>query len=440
MSFFENTRKPVGLGGKIMVAMMNVGHSAVARWGLQFLNAAPDAKVLDCGCGGGANMKRLLKKCPQGVVKGIDYSPVSVEKSKKVNEAAITEGRCAVLQGSVADMMFADNWFDAVTAFETVYFWPDLLQCFREVYRALKPGGTFLICNESNGDTDKDERWTKLIGGMTIYKDTQLKAYLEQAGFHEVQIHKKKSWLCITARKGGRSRQMKDKKLLFDRSCHVLYSKPCKKEIRAKIALHYPEAEQEAIWEQVQRQYADFLSDWRTDLGGKRNFHNGVGGTYDCIAIMSYYVVCKAVTSFREIEEMEENLILPIFRRLRFVDCNKPFWRKLMYRAFVRAKSGCDKWHDYEMSVAPYETDKPIYYEFTSCPAAEFAIRHGLTDIMPALCNVDYASMELLHARLVRTTTCVDGCRCDYTICGDKDPYLKGHPEYRDEAGYRRNK
>ena len=83
MSFFENTRKPVGFGGKIMVAMMNLGHSAVARWGLQFLNAAPDAKVLDCGCGGGANMKRLLKKCPQGVVKGIDYSPVSVEKSKK---------------------------------------------------------------------------------------------------------------------------------------------------------------------------------------------------------------------------------------------------------------------------------------------------------------------------------------------------------------------
>ena len=88
MSFFENTRKPEGFGGKIMVAMMNVGHSAVARWGLQFLNAAPDAKVLDCGCGGGANIKRLLKKCPEGIVKGIDYSPVSVEKSKKVNEAA----------------------------------------------------------------------------------------------------------------------------------------------------------------------------------------------------------------------------------------------------------------------------------------------------------------------------------------------------------------
>ena len=36
MSFFENTRKPIGLGGKIMVAMMNLGHSPVARWGASF--------------------------------------------------------------------------------------------------------------------------------------------------------------------------------------------------------------------------------------------------------------------------------------------------------------------------------------------------------------------------------------------------------------------
>ena len=61
MSFFENTRKPVGLGGQLMVAMMNLGHSPMARWGLQFQRLAPNAKVLDCGCGGGANIKRLLE-------------------------------------------------------------------------------------------------------------------------------------------------------------------------------------------------------------------------------------------------------------------------------------------------------------------------------------------------------------------------------------------
>ena len=203
MSFFENTRKPVGLGGKVMVSMMNLGHTPVATWGLEFLRLSPDAKVLDCGCGGGSNIKRLLKSCPRGIVKGIDYSPVSVEKARKVNHAAIAEGRCSVLQGSVADMIFADASFDAVTAFETVYFWPALPQCFRGIYRVLKPGGTFLICNESNGDTDKDEEWTEIIGGMVIYKSDELKAYLEQAGFHDVQIHKKKNWLCITARKRG---------------------------------------------------------------------------------------------------------------------------------------------------------------------------------------------------------------------------------------------
>lgn len=233
---------------------------------------------------------------------------------------------------------------------------------------------------------------------------------------------------------------MKNKELRFDRNCHVLYSRECEKEIKKKIALHYPENLREEVWTEVQLKYVEFLSEWRTDLGGKKNFHNGKGGTYDCIAIMTYYVVCKDVTSFREIEKIEENLVLPTFRKLKFVDCNKPFWKKLMYKAFCSAKKACDKWHDYEMNVAPYEKDKPIYYEFTACPAAEFAKQFGLTEIMPALCNVDYASMELIGAKLIRKGTCVDGDRCDYTICGNRDEFCKSHPEYKDEKGFRRNK
>ena len=234
---------------------------------------------------------------------------------------------------------------------------------------------------------------------------------------------------------------MKDNQLSFDRSCHVLYSKPCKKQIQKKIALHYPEAEREAVWERVQRQYAAFLSDWRTDLGGKKNFHNGAGGNYDCIALMAYYVVCKEKTCLAEIEEMEGELFLPAFRFLsRFVNCNKPPFKKLMYKSFQNAKRQCDKWGDFQMNLDPFDPEKLIYYEFTTCPTAEFAKKHGLLEVMPALCNPDFAGMELIHARLVRKTTCANGCKCDYTICGDKDPYLKAHPEYLDEAGYRRNR
>ncbi len=54
--------------------------------------------------------------------------------------------------------------------------------------------------------------------------------------------------------------------------------------------------------------------------------------------------------------------------------------------------------------------------------------------------TVDYAAMEIIHARLVRTTTLGKGAYCDYAICGDKDPYLKEHEEYRDETGGRWNK
>ena len=232
---------------------------------------------------------------------------------------------------------------------------------------------------------------------------------------------------------------MKDSELVFDRTCHVLYSRPCRKQIQAKIALHYPPEEREAVWERVQRQYVDFLSDWRTDLGGKKNFHNGRGGTYDCIALMAYYVVCKSVTSLAEIEKMEGDLFLPAFRKLTFVNCNRPLFKKLLYRAFQNAKKQCDRWGDFQMNLAPFAPEQPIYYEFTHCPTAEFAQKHDLLEIMPALCNPDFEGMELIHARLVRKTTCANGCKCDYTICGDQDVYQKAHPEYRDEAGYRRN-
>lgn len=121
MSFFENTRKPVGFGGKIMVAMMNSGHGAMADWGFGHITIADDACILDAGCGGGANIKKLLTKAPKGLVKGIDYSEVSVEKSRKVNANAIKEGRCEALQASVAELPFAENTFDLVTAFETIY-------------------------------------------------------------------------------------------------------------------------------------------------------------------------------------------------------------------------------------------------------------------------------------------------------------------------------
>lgn len=202
MSFFQNTCKPKGFGGRIMVSMMNIGHTAMAEWGFRHLSIKEDASVLDVGCGGGANIKRLLKKCPIGRVKGIDYSEVSVEKSRALNAKAIQAGRCEVLHGSVMELPFALETFDVVTAFETVYFWPDLVEGLRQVHKVLKPKGQILICNEVNGENAKDEKWAKIIEGMTIYNTEKILSALWQVGFTNAQVDKnQKGWICIVAEK-----------------------------------------------------------------------------------------------------------------------------------------------------------------------------------------------------------------------------------------------
>ena len=68
---------------------------------------------------------------------------------------------------------------------------------------------------------------------------------------------------------------MEDKELVFDREHHILYTKQCREEILNKISLHYSAEDVEKIFTKVQLQYIEFLKDYRTDLGGKKNFYNG---------------------------------------------------------------------------------------------------------------------------------------------------------------------
>ena len=199
---FSNTRKPEGFFGRMMVNGMNGGgHARLAEWGLSHLTLTDDANVLDVGCGGGANVARLLKRCPQGTVTGIDYSPVSVKKSTEVNAAAIAAGRCQVLEGNASALPFNDNSFDIVTAFETVYFWPDIEECFRGVRRILKEGGRFAIVNEDGGLTGNNEKWEKMIDGMHTYTPEELRIHLTAAGFRDiaVKIDDQHHWLTVMA-------------------------------------------------------------------------------------------------------------------------------------------------------------------------------------------------------------------------------------------------
>jgi SAM-dependent methyltransferase len=196
-NFLKNCRKPAGRMGRFVVKAMNIGHSGISKWGLSHLSAAEYRNILDIGCGGGANIEWLLKRYASSRVDGIDYSKVSVEISRKKN-ARMLGKRCAIRQGDVSALPYDNEAFDLVTAFETVYFWPDIQNAIREVRRVLRADGLFLICNDASDPTD--EKWTSRIEGMRVYGKEELTDMLLNSGFSDVRCDKnKKGWLCVTA-------------------------------------------------------------------------------------------------------------------------------------------------------------------------------------------------------------------------------------------------
>lgn len=192
---------PQGAAGKLLIASMNIFHTPVSLWGISHLDLAGNEKILDIGCGGGINLSRFLKKVPRGHVTGIDLSPDCVNYSFMRNRDAIAEGRCSVYEGSAELLPFGANHFDVITAFETIYFWPNLPNTLKEIKRVLKPGGTFLIVNEADGYGFLDNLYPKIIKGMTLYKTEKLSAILTKAGFTNIEIDTKLGCVTVSARR-----------------------------------------------------------------------------------------------------------------------------------------------------------------------------------------------------------------------------------------------
>ena len=201
--YVNQTRKPEGFLGKLMVSGMNGGHAKLADWGMERLAGLAPKRIAELGCGGGRNAGALLRRYPEARLTAIDYSEVSVEKAKKYNRELIAAGRCTVSRGDVSALELPEGAFELATAFETVYFWPGLERCFAEAARILAPGGHFLIVNESNGEDESGKRFEKLIDGMKCYTAEELAAALERAGFSGVQItrHPQKPWIALLAEK-----------------------------------------------------------------------------------------------------------------------------------------------------------------------------------------------------------------------------------------------
>lgn len=183
--------KPHGEEGFETIENMNENHREISEYAFECIKVGENDSILDIGCGGGVNIEKFLK-LTSGNVDGLDYSEVSVISSIKQNQNAIDNKRCRIIQADVSSMPIDDESYDLVTAFETIYFWPDIKETFKEVFRIIRPGGQFMIAQGTDGNHPDDELWLATVEGMNLYTARELEKYLLDAGFKNAKSNVKK--------------------------------------------------------------------------------------------------------------------------------------------------------------------------------------------------------------------------------------------------------
>ena len=188
----DQCMKPHGEEGIQTIENMNVNHKEISEFAFECVTFNENAKIIDIGCGGGVNIEKFLK-LTSGNVDGLDYSEVSVSESIKRNSESVENGRCNVIQADVSNMPIKNESYDLVSAFETIYFWPNITETFKEVFRIIKPHGQFMIAQGTDGNHPDDEKWLATVEGMSVYTAPELEKYLLNAGFKSVESYVKEN-------------------------------------------------------------------------------------------------------------------------------------------------------------------------------------------------------------------------------------------------------
>ena len=201
----RQVRKPDRWLGQLFARAMNRSHSDLTDWGLAHVQIDRGFKILDVGCGGGRTVKKLAVLAADGHVCGVDYALGSVAASRANNASLIGAGRVTIEQASVSQLPFGTDEFDLVTAIETQYYWPELVNDMREILRVLKPGGVLLVIAEhyKGGSHDFVQGAVmRLLGSSTLSVHDQRDLF-EKAGYRDVEIFEQgaKGWICVTGKK-----------------------------------------------------------------------------------------------------------------------------------------------------------------------------------------------------------------------------------------------
>ncbi len=178
-----------------------------------------DSKVLDLGTGTGKILIALNERNPQASYYGVDISQSMLDKIEPADAFDLSIRQLEDLHG------FKDNDFDLLTARMVFHHVNDLDKAMKEVYRVLKPGGRFIVCEGNPPDSNtvgfykemfrfKEDRNTFLLDDLVnmltrngfenvtsrtvITKNMSLNNWLDKSGlpFRNIDIIKKMHYEC----------------------------------------------------------------------------------------------------------------------------------------------------------------------------------------------------------------------------------------------------
>jgi ubiquinone/menaquinone biosynthesis C-methylase UbiE len=193
-------RRPTRWLDRMVARGMNISHSEMTDWGLSHIVIGRRDTILDVGCGGGGTIRKLAGIATEGKVYGIDYSEESVRISRRTNRRLEESGRVEIRQGSVSSLPYPDAMFDLVTAIESHYFWPDLVNDMKELLRVLKPGGMLVMMGgEYKGGRydERNEQWVELAD-MAYHSVDEFEQLFCTVDYTEVQVLEdfERGWMC----------------------------------------------------------------------------------------------------------------------------------------------------------------------------------------------------------------------------------------------------
>lgn len=107
-------------------------------------------KILEVGCGVGAQTEILLNKYPSSHITGIELSEVQLNTAKTYVNSKFDTSRFSLNEMNAEEMMFEDNSFDAIYICWVLEHVKNPQKVIDECYRVLKKGGVISISEVQN--------------------------------------------------------------------------------------------------------------------------------------------------------------------------------------------------------------------------------------------------------------------------------------------------